>query len=345
MTQKSLVQIFILVLAATLFLSCAYLKTDVENGKYIPARRIEDQGPAEVPVEVPALRKVVQPVFVDGQMKAIESFSSFENDAPIDGYQSPKQRNGKEKKSLKAITRANLLATHGPKKGKFVNSITVYNYLPGALYQIYTSPVHITDIMLQPGEELTSPPAAGDTVRWVVGDTFSGSGPKRRVHVFLKPTTAGLQTNIILTTNRRTYYLEARSFNNTYQASVSWHYPHDEFKTMQKQVLQKNEEVKNVIGNIDVENINFDYKIKGNAKWKPTTVFDDGQKTYIKFPDVVRAWEIPPLFILAKPESERSAQIVNYRYKNRYYIVDRLFLGAVLKMGEKEQDKVFIYRN
>ena len=345
MTQKSLVHIFILFLAGIVLFGCAGLKTDFVNGKFVPARRVEDKEPAEVSVELPTLKKVVQPVSIDGQMKKIETFNSSESVAGIDGFENPKQRYRKEKKSLKTITRANILASHGPKKGKFINSITVYNYLPGALYQIYTSPIHITDIMLQPGEELTSPPAAGDTVRWVVGDTFSGSGPKRRVHVFLKPTTAGLQTNIILTTNRRTYYLEARSFNNTYQASVSWHYPHDEFKTMQRKVLQKNEETKNIIGNIDIKNINFDYKIKGDAKWKPAIVFDDGQKTYIKFPDGVRAWEIPPLFILAKPESERSAQIVNYRYKNRYYIVDRLFLGAVLKMGEKEQDKVFIYRN
>ena len=85
MAQKSFVHICILVLAATLLFGCAYLNTVSENGQFIPATRIEDQGPAEVPVELPMLKKVVQPVSVDGQMKVIESFSSFENDAAIYG--------------------------------------------------------------------------------------------------------------------------------------------------------------------------------------------------------------------------------------------------------------------
>ena len=57
-----------------------------------------------------------------------------------------------------------------------MNAIQVYPYTEGALYRLYASPGQVSDIALQPGEELVSV-SAGDTVRWVVGDTVSGSGP------------------------------------------------------------------------------------------------------------------------------------------------------------------------
>ncbi|HCX11204.1 MAG TPA: P-type conjugative transfer protein TrbG, partial [Hyphomonas sp.] len=55
------------------------------------------------------------------------------------------------------------------------NAIQVYPYTVGALYQVYCAPEQVTDIVLQPGEELVSV-SAGDTVRWVLGDTVSGTG-------------------------------------------------------------------------------------------------------------------------------------------------------------------------
>jgi type IV secretory pathway VirB9-like protein len=54
-----------------------------------------------------------------------------------------------------------------------------------ALYQVYAAPGQITNIALEPGESLTGagPIAAGDTARWIIGDTESGSGVSRRVDV------------------------------------------------------------------------------------------------------------------------------------------------------------------
>ncbi|MEK7302894.1 MAG: TrbG/VirB9 family P-type conjugative transfer protein, partial [Pseudomonadota bacterium] len=65
-----------------------------------------------------------------------------------------------------------------------------FPYSPGALYQVYVAPGQITDIALEPGEQLTGsgPVAAGDTVRWIIGDTESGDGDSRRVHLLVKPT-------------------------------------------------------------------------------------------------------------------------------------------------------------
>src|SRR5215831_7914292 len=82
-----------------------------------------------------------------------------------------------------------------------------------ALYQVYASPGQITDIALEPGEQLTGsgPLAAGDTVRWIVGDTESGNGDTRRVHIMVKPTRPAIETNLVVNTDRRTYLIELRS--------------------------------------------------------------------------------------------------------------------------------------
>jgi P-type conjugative transfer protein TrbG len=85
-------------------------------------------------------------------------------------------------------------------------------------------PGRVTVIALQPGEELVTV-AAGDTVRWIVGDTSSGSGDALRVNVLVKPIRSGLKTNLVITTSRRTYLLELTSTEKTWMASVSWEYP------------------------------------------------------------------------------------------------------------------------
>src|SRR3546814_11181367 len=71
----------------------------------------------------------------------------------------------------------------------------------------------------------SGPVAAGDTVRWIIGDTISGSGATARVHILVKPTRPDIATNLVINTDRRTYHLELRATPATYTASVSWTYP------------------------------------------------------------------------------------------------------------------------
>jgi type IV secretion system protein VirB9 len=111
-----------------------------------------------------------------------------------------------------------------PSKAGFINAIQVYPYTAGALYQLYAAVNQVTDIALEAGERLVSV-SAGDTVRWVVGDTTSGEGERTQVHILVKPVAPALTTNLVITTDRRTYHLELQSTEATYMASVSWTYP------------------------------------------------------------------------------------------------------------------------
>ena len=70
---------------------------------------------------------------------------------------------------------------------------------------------HLVSGTLEPGEEIMGEPAAGDTLRWRLGVGSSAVAGVPQKHVFIKPTRAGLRTNLTLNTNRRTYFLKLES--------------------------------------------------------------------------------------------------------------------------------------
>jgi type IV secretion system protein VirB9 len=108
----------------------------------------------------------------------------------------------------------------------------IYDYEPGRLYTIRTSPRFLTTITLRPGEKLIAK-AAGDTVRWVIGETVEGTGDAARVIVLVKPVRAGLRTNIVLTTDQRTYLIDAVSDGgDIYTSLLAWNYPIDQARDL-----------------------------------------------------------------------------------------------------------------
>ena len=238
------------------------------------------------------------------------------------------------------VSRANAEARVAPTREGYVNAIQVWPFTDGALYQVYASPGRVTVIALQPGEELVTV-AAGDTVRWIVGDTASGGGDELRVNVLVKPIRSGLKTNLVITTSRRTYLIELTSTEKAWMASVSWDYPRDRMLSLQRQAQAASVAAPLDTG-LSLENIRFRYAISGsNAPWKPLRAFDDGEKVYIQFPAGIAQGELPPLFVIG---AQGDGQLVNYRFRSPYYIVDRLFGAAELRLGSDKGDVVRIER-
>lgn len=239
-----------------------------------------------------------------------------------------------------AIERANASAAIEPSTANYMNAIQIYPYTRGALYQVYTAPEQVTDIALQPGEELMSV-SAGDTVRWVLGDTVSGAGDQAQVHILVKPIQPGLKTNLIITTSRRAYHLELHAFRETYMAAVSWRY--SDQALVQRKATRPTIEAERAPQGLQLDRLRFRYEISGDKPhWRPTRVFDDGRKVYIQFPARLEQGEAPPLFVVGR---DGKSQLVNYRMRDNYYVVDRLFALAELRLGEKNQDVVRIERN
>jgi type IV secretion system protein VirB9 len=284
------------------------------------AKREADEKPPVKIVEVP------KPLPLPGQLKPVpEKKDKGKND------KQPKER----------VAEANALAKVDPVKDGYINAIQVYPYTRGALYQLYAAPSQVTDIALEPAEKLVSV-SAGDTVRWVVGDTTSGEGKTAQVHILVKPIQPDLESNLVIATDRRTYHLEMRSSEKTYMASVSWTYPESQLLALKKQRAEA--DVTGTVvadSGINVEQIRFRYRIEGDAPWKPRQVFDDGAKVYIQFPSGLAESEAPPLFVIG-PDGKPA--LVNYRVRGTTYVVDRLFAAAELRLGTAPQRVVRIVR-
>ncbi|MGN1287133.1 MAG: P-type conjugative transfer protein TrbG [Bradyrhizobium sp.] len=233
--------------------------------------------------------------------------------------------------SATRVENANEAARVQPRREGYYNAIQVYPWSDGALFQVYAAPGHITDIALEPGENLTGvgPIAAGDTARWIIGDTESGSGITRRVHVLVKPSRADITTNLVITTDRRTYMVELRSGEKPYMPAVAWAYPQPAGD--QRQALPATPVIPAVVAR------NYRYALTGgDPPWKPLAVYDDGRHVYVEFPLGIVQGEMPPLFVIG-PEGE--AQIANGRIYQHILIVDRLFGAAELRLGNGDKQQ------
>jgi type IV secretion system protein VirB9 len=124
-------------------------------------------------------------------------------------------------------------------------------------------------------------------------------------------------------------------------AALSWTYPADELIALKKQ----NEEAKaalQVDTGLALSSLNFDYTITGDSpSWRPLRTFDDGRHVYVEFPATLDRSEAPPLFVVGEGG---STDLMNYRVRDNYYIVDQLFSAAELRLGKDKQQIVRITR-
>jgi type IV secretion system protein TrbG len=226
-----------------------------------------------------------------------------------------------------------------------VRPLTTYTFEEKALFAVATAPMRVTDLVLERGERLASQPTAGDAARWVVSVVATAA----QTHVFVKPLRAGLRTNLTLTTDRRTYFLElSSSEDGSYMAGVEWSYPSDDAARRREALARAERERHALTAVSDLQALRFDYEIRatpGARAWTPTLVFDDGLKTFIRFRQPVAAASAP-ILLISRSGTTRDAKYVNYRVKGDLYVIDRLIDAAELRLPNDEdgQDIVRITR-
>jgi type IV secretion system protein VirB9 len=293
----------------------------------LPQIGYDDEQPAEPAIlqgEPPRPVQVVEvprPLPLPGQLKP-----------PPGARAAPEPRDPRER-----VDRANAAARVQPSRSGYVNAVQVFPFTEGALYQVYAAPGQVTDIALQEGEQLTGSVAAGDTVRWIIGDTESGPANAKKIHILVKPTRPDIITNLVINTDRRTYHMELRSTEKTYMASVSWLYAQDQIIALRRQ-NEAAEAAMPVDTGLDIDRLRFRYTIEGDATpWRPLHAFDDGRKVYIQFPRGIAQGEMPPLFVTGS--DGKSSELVNYRVRGTHMIVDRLFAAAELRLGDKGTER------
>ena len=231
----------------------------------------------------------------------------------------------------------------------FTGAIAVYDWIEGNIYEIVTSPKAITDFRLKPGESITGAPIVNDggsSWQFTMGTSVESGTTVQ--HLFIRPTTVGLDTSMIVLTDQRTYYFRVASFETSYMTALRFNYPVDTGKGYYvdedfEDYIVDPSVVNESAFSLDLSKVDYGYNIKqykGKPVWTPQNVFSDTTKTYIQLPvSVASSDELPSVYIIRGGEEA----LVNYRIIGNLYQLDTVITKnqtILLKSGEKEQVKI-----
>lgn len=230
------------------------------------------------------------------------------------------------------------------------NGSIVFSYGSGTP-SIVCAPLQVCDVMLQPGERVNSI-NIGDTARWLVEPAMTGTGSNQQQHLIIKPLDVGLNTTMVVATDRRAYHIKLKSHKTSFMPLVTFSYPEEllaRWQTVEKAKQEETEKKTIPATGENLDSLNFNFTIKGSAAWKPVRVYATQRQTIIQLPASVKANEMPTLLVLRNDDgrfNDDDLELVNYRVRGDRMIVDQLFHHAVLIAGVgSSQDRVTITRN
>lgn len=235
---------------------------------------------------------------------------------------------------------------------------------------VVCSPLHICVIQLAAGDK-PAQVVLGEPGMWNMTQAMAGNTPL----LALSPRFKGLHTNLMITAtakdgSARVYYINLVSDNTDYVPKIGFYFPG---QIMQKWVDQEHragvqaqrakaraahaqEQTVAALPSLNADALDFGWKISCQSKshsWfssapacgpiEPTRVFDDGIHTYIAMPaDLANTVGLPTLM---STNTIGQPAIINYRFKDGYYIVDGVPASINLIAGNgtgSKQDIVHI---
>lgn len=225
--------------------------------------------------------------------------------------------------------------------GEYNKGAIVYDYDADWVYEVYTQPLRLTDIRLEAGETVTDHPFVSDSLRWMLGASINQEDGVAVQHVYVKPLEAGLVANLIINTDRRTYHLLLRSYQEVSMPIVRWRYPSKGIPLPETFAAAPDGRGASVgsttadpaAPSLDPRYLSFNYRITygwfNKPRWFPELVYDDGRKTYISFPGNVLQSELPAVF-------ENRSDVLNYRVVGNLVIIDKLIEKITVKLDGTE---------
>lgn len=208
------------------------------------------------------------------------------------------------------------------------------------------SPTRACDVEMQAGEKVKKV-ILGDSVNWTWSGADSIEGGEAVQHVVFQPRDSNLESNVIITTDHRTYHIKlyAPKREGIYLNRVGFYYPQELVSDWEQksgvvaEAKAKEDDAKVMSGPVSIDKLDFDYKVEGQGSFKPTHVFNDGGRVYLEMPSSVRVEESPILVLL---DEKNQAMVVNYRVANDpetkkiHYVVDKLFSKGELRLGSEK---------
>lgn len=207
------------------------------------------------------------------------------------------------------------------------NSTMTFAYSPTQIYKIYCRRGYLTDLAFRKGETIQFV-GAGDTAGWAVSSATVDGVP----HLYIKPVVEVSTTNLIITTDKRSYQLIVHSAD-WYNPMVTWTYAAEDRQDMLRNEQKEQALRTTSVNATSVENLDFNYQIKGkNKEYCPEMVFSDGMRVYLKFAKLPQR-QVP---IFVQEQGNRMMTLINYHQKDNYYIIETPFEKAQLRVNEHE---------
>ncbi|MEX3900863.1 MULTISPECIES: TrbG/VirB9 family P-type conjugative transfer protein [Paraburkholderia] len=212
--------------------------------------------------------------------------------------------------------------------------MVVFPYSRDQIYRIMTAPLKNTTIELAKGERVTTDPAMGDSIQWVI-DTDGEN------HLFVKPVKPGLVNTLHLTTNLREYdmTLVSSPMGGLFYQTVRFSYPGSvmaKVRAREQAVVGPeghgdDSEGRTDSGPIGVspDKLNFDYTVSGSASFRPETVFDDGKSVWLRLPA-----NAPFAVPLVKDHGDVVSP--NFIRRGQYIVVQEIANQIVLRAPNEE---------
>jgi type IV secretion system protein VirB9 len=216
---------------------------------------------------------------------------------------------------------------------EYSRAAMIYDYDPDCVYEIYTQPLRVTDIRLEPGEKAVETPFISDSERWMLGAGIHFDNGQAVQHIYIKPTVITLTASLVINTDRRVYHLILRSYPDIHMPMIRWRYPLSGLPHNYIVPLDTGAADRQDIAGIDPRFLSFNYRITyglfQKPRWLPELVYDDGKKTYITFPEKVLQRELPAVFA-------NRDDVVNYRVAGNLIIIDGILETVTVKMDDRK---------
>lgn len=210
-------------------------------------------------------------------------------------------------------------------------------YQKEQIYQIHTQVYHSTIIQLEPGEEMLETPYISEPDVWRISRGVGLEGGLATQFIMIKPDFSGMDSTLIIITNKRVYQIQLKSYKDHYMPYVKWLYNNG----VEDLASWKSAEDKGqcsasgaVYGNdaIRAGNMSFDYTVnyprRKKPVWCPTLVYDDGQKTVIVLDKKSMNMERPAVF-------KNNSEIVNSQTDKNVIVLHELIEKVTLKLGSE----------
>jgi len=301
--------LFVLIFIPFLF-SC--ISVDFENAVKDSAVNLQKPFVSDFPSDSPA-----------PNIEAVERI--IERPVYVPASEAPPARTPAGDRSVRASNNDGII-----KPQDYSHAAMIYDFDPDFVYEVYAQPLRVCDITLQAGERAVEPPFVSDSERWIIGAGISYENGTAVQHIYIKPASSGISASLIINTDRRVYRIILKSFSDVHMPVVRWKYPSS---LPSNYIVPLDTGIENSFAGINPRYLSFNYRVTysifNKPYWLPELAFDDGSKTYIRFPNLILQRELPTVF-------ENRNDVLNYRVDGNLIIIDKLIENLSLRVGKTE---------